>query len=118
MKNIAIRVGVNAVALWAAAKLVGGVHLSSEVSSILFVAVIFGLVNAFIRPVAKFLSFPAIIVTLGLFALLVNAAMLGLTAAVTDSLDIDGFWPAVLGAIVISIVSALLSIFFDDDDDD
>lgn len=117
MINLLIRLAVNAVALWIAAWVVGGIDLSSGFWSILLVAIIFGVVNALIKPLATLLSIPAIILTLGLFTLVVNAAMLGLTAALTDSLDIDGFWSALLGAIVISLVSWALSMFLPDDDD-
>lgn len=117
MINLLIRLAVNAVALWIAAWVVGGIDLSSGFWSILLVAIVFGVVNALIKPLATLLSIPAIILTLGLFTLVVNAAMLGLTAALTDSLDIDGFWSALLGAIVISLVSWALSMFLPDDDD-
>ena len=113
---LALRLGVNAAALWAAAELIDGIDLSSRWASVLFVAVVFGLVNAFIKPVAKVLTFPITMLTLGLFTLVVKATMLGLTAWLTDSLDVDGLWPAVLGAIVISRVRWVLSIFVPDGD--
>lgn len=116
MIRLALRLAVNAVALWAASKLIDGVDLSEEWTSVLFVAVIFGLINAVIKPVAKVLTFPITMVTLGLFTLVVNAAMLWLTSAVTSSLDVDGFWPAILGALVVSVVSWALSVFVPDDD--
>ena len=84
--------------------------------SVLLVAVVFGVVNALIKPVVSLLSIPAIVLTLGLFILVINAAMLGLTAWLTDSLSIDGFGSALLGAIVISIVSWALSIFLPEND--
>ncbi len=115
MEQFLIRIAVNAVALWVAGGLIAGIDLSSNFVGVLFVALIFGVVNALIKPAALFLSLPAIIVTLGLFALVVNAGMLGLTAAVTDSLDIDGFWSAVFGAIVISVVSWAISMFLPED---
>lgn len=115
MEQFLIRIAVNAVALWVAGGIVGGIDLTSSIGGLLLVALIFGVVNALIKPVALFLSFPAIIITLGLFALVVNAGMLGLTAAVTDNLDIDGFWSAVFGAIVISVVSWAISMFLPED---
>lgn len=114
MAKLLIRVAVNAVALWVAATLVSGIELSSSFWSVVFVAALFGIVNAIIKPIAFFLSLPAILLTLGAFLLVVNAAMLGLTAQLTDSLDVDGFWSAILGAVIISIVSWLLSAFVDD----
>ncbi len=115
MINLVLRVVVNAVALWVAAQLVTGISLSESVLSILFVAAVFGVVNAFIRPFLLLLSLPFLILTLGLFTLVVNTAMLGLTAWLTDNLRIDGFWSAFLGALVISIVSWGLSLFLPDD---
>lgn len=113
---LALRLGVNAVALWVAAELIDGIDLSSRWTSVLFVALIFGLVNAFIKPIARILTFPITLMTLGLFTLVVNATMLGLTAWFTDSLDVDGLWPALLGAFVISLVSWALSMFIPDGD--
>jgi putative membrane protein len=79
---------------------------------------VFGVVNAFIRPVAKILTFPLIIVTLGLFALVVNGLMLWLTSSLAGALGlafhVGGFWPAFWGAIVVSVVSTILSLFVAD----
>jgi len=116
MIRLVLRLAVNAVGLWVASYLIDGVDLSEEWTSVLFVAVIFGLINAVLKPVAKVLTFPITVITLGLFTLVVNAAMLGLTAWTTDNLEVDGFWPAVLGALVISVVSWGLSVFVPDDD--
>ena len=80
MIRIAIRVIINAAALWVAARFIDGITLTEDVGSILFVAIVFGLINAFIRPVVLVLTFPALILTLGLFTLVINAAMLGATA--------------------------------------
>ena len=109
MFRIAVRILVNALALWVAAQLIDGIQLSEDILSILFVAAVFGLVNAFIRPVVMIISLPALLLTLGLFTLVVNAAMLGATAWLTDSLAVDGFGAAFLGALVISLVSWVLS---------
>ena len=117
MKVLALRIAVNAVALWAAASLVDGIELSSGIGPVLIVAIVFGIVNALLKPIAFVLSLPAILLTLGLFILVVNAAMLGLTAALTDSLDIEDFSAAVLGAIIISIVSWALSTFIPDNEE-
>jgi putative membrane protein len=121
MKSFAIKVLVNGVALWAAASLVPGIHLaggsastSSQLVTILWVAVIFGLLNALIKPVITIFSLPFIILTLGLFTLIVNAAMLELTSWVAPHFNLafhvdQFFWDAVIGAIVISIVSMILN---------
>jgi putative membrane protein len=113
--RLILKLLINAAALWAAGELVSGIHLDGDFWTILLVALVFGLVNTFIKPVLKILSFPVIILTIGLFTLVINAAMLGLTAAVTDALSIDDFWSALIGAIVISVVSAVLSWFVPED---
>jgi putative membrane protein len=121
MKSIAIKILVNGAAISAAAFLLKGISLgqgsgitSGRLVTVLWVAVIFGLVNGVIKPVLKFFSLPFIILTLGLFSLIVNAAMLELTSwfAVQFGLDfrVDHFfWDAVLGSIIITVVSMIVS---------
>ncbi len=113
--TLILKLLINAAALWAAGELIGGIDLTGDFWTILLVALIFGIVNTFIKPVLKVLSFPVIILSLGLFTLVINAAMLALTAQVSDALSIRDFWSALLGAIVISIVSAVLNTFVKDD---
>lgn len=113
--RLILKLLINAAALWVAGEIIAGIHLDGDFWTILLVALVFGLVNTFIKPVLKALSFPVIIISLGLFALVINAAMLGLTAAITDALSIDDFWSALLGAIVISVVSAVLNVFLPED---
>ena len=108
MRNFVIRLFVNALALSAAAWLVTGIELSGDLGDVLIVALVFGLVNALLKPVLMLLSFPVILLTLGLFAFVVNGAMLMVTARFTDHLSVSGLWPAILGSLVISVVSALL----------
>jgi putative membrane protein len=118
--DLAVRVLVNAVALWVAVALVGGVDIDARTTAgrlgtLLVVAVIFGLVNAVIRPVVMVLSCPLIVLTLGLFALIVNALLFWLTAAVSNAVgapfQVDGFAAAFWGALVVTIASWLLSLF-------
>jgi putative membrane protein len=109
MKNLLIRIFVNAVAMWLAAALIPGLALKGDLISVLIVALLFGLVNAFIRPIVMVLSLPALVLTLGFFTLVVNALMLWVTSAFTHRLYVGGFWPAFWGGLVISIVSAVLS---------
>ena len=108
-----VRLLVNAAALWVATHLVPGVVYSGGWISFLGVALVFGFVNAFIRPVAKILTFPLIIVTLGIFSLVVNGLMLWLTSSLSVALglgfQVSGFWAAFFGALIVSIVSTLLS---------
>ncbi len=115
--NIIFRILINAAALWVAARLLDDITLSDDWVQVLIVAVVFGLVNALIRPVVKLLTFPLTILTLGLFTLVVNAAMLQLTDWLTDGLNVVGFWTSVLGGIIISVVSWGLSIVLPDGDD-
>ncbi len=125
--NFIVRVVVNGIALWVAAWLVSGVHLAdgnesttTQVVTILLVALIFGVVNAFVKPIATLLSLPFVVLTLGLFLVVLNALMLELVAWVSGlvglsfSID-DFFWDAVLAAIIISIVSWVLSLVLPDD---
>lgn len=128
MKSFAIKVLVNGIALWVAALVISGIHLgedadklSTRLLTILFVAVIFGLVNAIVKPVVKFFALPLIILTLGLFTFVINALMLELTQALSGPLHIDFsidsfFWDAVLGAVVITFVSMILSLILPDGD--
>jgi putative membrane protein len=100
--TLLIKFLVTAGALWLAAWIVPGIDLSDEIGTILLVALVFGLINMFIKPVVKLLTLPLLLVTLGLFAFVINAALLGLTAWLTDGLTIDSFWSALLGSLVIS----------------
>ena len=113
-----VRLLINACALWVATRLVSGVTYNGDVMPFLGVALIFGVVNATIRPIAKILTFPIIIVTLGIFALVVNGLMLSLTSRLSDAFGLGfhvaGFRAAFLGALVVSVVSTLLSLFVGD----
>ncbi len=113
-----LRLLINAAALWVATRIVPGVTHSGSEASLFAVALVFGLLNALLRPLLAFLSCPLLILTLGLFTLVINAFILWLTSALSGSLGIgfhvDGFWAAFLGALVVSIVSILLSIFLRD----
>jgi putative membrane protein len=113
-----IRLLVNAAALWVATQIVPGVSFSGGALPLLGVALVFGVVNALIRPVAKILTFPLIILTLGIFALVINGLMLWLTSSLSSALGlgfhVSGFWAAFWGALVVSLVSTILSLFIAD----
>jgi putative membrane protein len=117
-----IRLIITAVALWAAVALVNGITFTGGWVSLLIVALIFGLVNAFVRPLLKLLTCPLILLTLGLFIFVINALMLWLTSALSASLGLGfhvyGFAAAFWGALVVSIVSVVLSIFVPDDNEE
>jgi len=108
MRNFLIRLIVNALALTVAAWLLPGIQMSDDFTDVLLVALVFGVLNALLKPILLILSLPLLILTLGLFAFVVNALLLLLTARLMDDFAVSGFWTAVLGSIVISIVTMLL----------
>jgi putative membrane protein len=115
-----IRVLINAAALWVASALVPGIQHEKGWTTLLLVALVFGILNAIIRPILKLLTCPLLILTLGLFTLVLNAGMLLLTSSVSQALGlgfyVDSFGAAFWGGIVISVVSIVLSIFVRDDE--
>lgn len=109
-----IQILINAAALWVAVWIVPGLDWNgSEWWKFLLVAVAFSLINTYIKPILRILTFPISIVTLGLFLLVINALLLMLTGAISDQLHLGftvaDFWAALLGSIVISIVGWILS---------
>ena len=100
--------------MWVATRIVPGVSYTGGWMPLLGVALVFGVVNAFVRPLAKILTFPIVILTLGLFLLVINGFMLWLTSALSDAMNlgfhVQGFLAAFLGALVVSLVSGLLSL--------
>lgn len=114
-----VRLLINAAALYVATRIVPGVTYAGGWLPFLGVALLFGVVNAYIRPVMKVLTFPVIFLTLGLFALVINGLMLWLTSALSAALalgfHVRGFWAAFWGALVVSIVSTLLSLMIVDE---
>jgi putative membrane protein len=117
VRNLIIRLFVNAVALWVAARLLDGIELTEELGPVILVAAVFGLVNALIKPLVFLLSLPVVLLTLGLFTIVINALMLMLTDALMDSLTVNGFWAALLGSLLISLVSTALSVILPDGKD-
>ncbi len=126
MRRILVTVAGNASALAVAAWLFDGIRVGrpgtgsvEDLVTLLLVGVVLGLVNAVVAPLAKLLSLPFIILTLGLFLLVVNAAMLWLTAEVADAFNltfqVSGFWTYLFGALVISLVSMAVQAAFGDD---
>ena len=123
MKAFLIKVLAAALALWVATLIVPGIELegstfTDRLGTLLIVAIIFGVVNAIAKPIATLFSLPLIVLTLGLFLLVLNALMLLLTnwlAGLFDlPFDVDGFWAAFWGAIVISIVTFVVGLFVGD----
>jgi putative membrane protein len=125
MKNFVVKTLANAVALGIAIWLVQNITLTGnntahKALTLILVALVFGVVNWLVKPIAKLLSFPVLILTLGLFALVVNALMLLLTSWLAGKLGLDfhveGFWAALLGGLIISIVSLALHMVLPDED--
>ena len=103
--RLLLRLLVAAAAFWVVAALLPGVEVREGVVSYLVIAVIFGVVNALVGPVLRVITFPLTLITLGLFRLVVNAALLGLTAWLTARLSIDGFLTALLASLLISAIT-------------
>lgn len=116
MRNLILRIVVNALALWVAATFVDGIRLTDDVGGVVLVALVFGVVNAILKPILMIVSFPFLIATLGLFALVVNAALLMLTARLVGGFAVDGWGAAIVGSIVVSLVTMVLGGLNDDDD--
>jgi putative membrane protein len=120
MMKFLIRWGCNAIAIYAAVKLLPGLSFTGAWWQLCLVALILGLLNSLVRPLLELLTCPLILLTLGLFVLVINAVLLWLTAAIAARLEIPfhlaGFWPAFWGALVISLISSALSLLVGDDE--
>ena len=119
MTKFILRWAINAVGLYVAVMVVQGIDFTGNWLNLIWLALIFGLLNALLRPLLSILTCPLIILTLGLFTLVLNTFMLWLTSRIGESfnlgLTVDGFWPAFLGALVISVVSIILSLVLRDE---
>ena len=117
--NFLIRIVINAVALWLATRFVNGISFDGDLPFLLIVALIFGAVNTIVKPILMILTFPFLIVTLGLFLLVLNAVMLWLTGAISDAANlgfhVSGFGAAFVGGLVVSVVSFVLSLMVGSD---
>ncbi|MEU5875935.1 phage holin family protein [Spirillospora sp. NPDC047279] len=122
--RILLKTGIIAVALWAATILIDGITVTGDtdlrrVATLLGVAVIFGLVNAVIKPIVKTLGCAFYVLTLGLIGLVVNALLLWLSSTIAERLElpfhVTGFWPAFWGAIVVGVVGWTLNLLLNDD---
>ncbi len=124
MKNFVIKTLVNAAAIWVAAWIVTGITLSGDdwqhkALTVIGVALVFGVINFLIKPLVKLFSLPLFFLTLGLITFVINALMLWLTSWASDKLSLDfhveGFWSALLGALIISLVSWGLNLALKED---
>jgi len=113
MRGIALRWLTLTGAILLASYMLAGIHVSGFMSAI-GAAAILGILNAFFRPIALILTLPINVVSLGLFTFVINAVMLKMASGVIAGFDVDGFWPAVFGALIISLVSWLLNTFINE----
>lgn len=117
-----LRLVATAAALWVAVYLVPGISFAGPLWHLLVVALLFGIVNAIVRPILLTLTCPLVLLTLGLFIFVLNALMLWLTSALAAgfglAFHVDGFIPALVGSLVVSIVSIVLNVFIGDGDRD
>jgi putative membrane protein len=114
MRSLLLHWGLNAAALWVAAALIPGLDFSGGVGRLLLVAAVFGIVNSTLRPLLTVLTCPLIVLTLGLFTLVINALMLLFTGWLSESwnlgFSVSGFWSAFFGGLVVGLVSVILSL--------
>jgi len=119
MTKFIVRLLINAAGLYAAIWIVDGIDYLGSWTGVLWLALIFGLLNALVRPLLKFLTCPLIILTLGLFTLVINTGMLLLTSTVGQQFGfnfvVQDFWSALLGSLVMSVVSIVMSVIFRDE---
>jgi putative membrane protein len=109
VRHLLIRWAVLAVAVAVAVAVTSGLDVHGGVGGYILVAAVLGLVNALVRPIVRLFSLPITIATLGLFSLVINGLMLLLASALSSVLSIENFWSAIVGALVISVVSAILN---------
>lgn len=121
MTRFILRWAINAIALYLAILILPGIDLTSGLVSIIWLALIFGVVNALFGPLLKFLTCPLILLTLGLFTLVINTFLFWLTSVIGQSFGLDlliadpVWWNAFLGGLVVSIVSVLMTLILKDE---
>ena len=108
MKHLIVKVLINAAALMFTSNLIDGIYVDGF-GSVLVAAIILGIVNAIIRPLLLVLTLPLNVFTLGILTFVINGIMLKLAAAVVGGFDVVGMWPAIVGALVLSVVSTVLN---------
>jgi putative membrane protein len=113
MRGLIIRWVTTACALWLTSLVVRGIEFDG-IAALFFAAVVLGILNAIVRPLVLLVTFPINLVTLGLFTFVINGAMLKLASAVVRGFSVTGFWSAVIGALLLSLISFALSLFIND----
>jgi len=109
IRTFLLRWLVNFLGLWAAASVLSGVNYDGDIQVVMIAALIFSVINAFIRPLVVLLALPAIVLTLGLFTLVVNAFMLYLVTLLYDSFQVSSFWQAILAVFIVWVVNYLFT---------
>lgn len=121
MRSLLVRWLINTLAIYIAVRVIPGVHYTGGPMGLVVVALLFGLVNATVRPLLTFLTCPLVLVTLGLFLFVINGMMLMFTGWLSKQFDlgfaVDGFWTAFWAGLLISIVSVLLSLLVGEKED-
>ena len=107
--KLLIRWGALALSFWVATAVIPGIDVMGGFTTYLWVALLFGLLNATLGSLLKLLTFPAIILTLGLFLIVVNAAMLMLVSRWSEKFEVESFWSAILASLIISVITSVLS---------
>lgn len=108
MKHLIVRIIINAAALMIASNIIDGIYVDGW-GAVIFAAIVLGIVNAIIRPVLMVLTLPLNVLTLGLLTFVINGFMLKLAAVVVGGFEIAGMWPAIMGAVILTVVSTVLS---------
>lgn len=108
MKHLIVKILINAAALMFTANLIDGIYVDGW-GAVIIAAIILGIVNAIIRPLLVLFTLPLNVLTLGLLTFVINGLMLKLTAAVVGGFDVVGLWPAIVGSVILSVVSTVLS---------
>lgn len=106
--KLIVRWSALAISFWVATSLITGIHIDGGVKTYLWVALLFGLINALLGGLIKLLTLPITFLSFGLFLVIINAAMLQLTARWSDKLTIDNFWSAIFASVIISFVTSIL----------
>lgn len=108
MKHLIVKILINAAALMLTANLIDGIYVDGW-GAVIIAAIILGIINAIIRPLLMLFTLPLNVLTLGLLTFVINGLMLKLTAAVVGGFDVVGLWPAIVGSVILSVVSTVLS---------
>lgn len=109
IRTFILRWVVNFLGLWAAASILSGVNYDGEIQVVVIAALLFSVINAFVRPLVMLLALPAIVLTLGLFTLVVNAFMLYLVTVLYDAFQVNSFWQAVLAVLIVWVINYLFT---------